>query len=266
MNDVLSIEGSPADLVPFLLLLLITMTVSGVVCMFSVLYYLRNRRAARIVNLASPNRGRFAPSPSFSPLVFERPACWLAIKSRNIEAVREALGLENPTSCSWIEGLAGISTDNRLFLSPPIRGWILVFGPHIPRPSDDIDVCYRFLARLSEEMGEVQYFCMDSVTYEHAWARLVDGVVVRAYAWFRETLWNQGAFSEAERRAGVQTYSYGESPDPSAYGMQDRFRMNSDRVFQVASRWSIDPSKVNQGDFVSSGLGLSGTLSDQLYH
>ena len=262
MNEIMNMDGVTADILPYMLLLLITMTVSGMICMFSVIYYLRNRRAASLVNAKRGTPGLLNMSyPPFPGFIFDRPSCWLAIRSRNIDFVQEALGLENATACSWMEGLTEASADNRLFVSPPIRGWILVFGPHLPRPSDDIDQCFRFLSQLSAELGEVQYFCGDAVTYEHSWARLVDGTVVRAYAWYRETLWDQGSLSDAERKAGVETFSYAESPDPLMFGAQDRFRRNTERLFTLAGRWSVDPSRVNQNDLMTSGMGVSGSLS-----
>jgi len=262
MIETLNMNEVTTDIVPYLLLLLITMTVSGMICMFSILYYLRNRRSASFVNSKSVGAGPCNSSfPVLPGYIFDRPSCWLAIRSRNIGAVQDALGLENATACSWMEGLTEASADNRLFVSPPIRGWILVFGPYLPRPSDDIDQCFRFLSRLSQELGEVQYFCGDAVTYEHSWARLVDGTVVRAYAWNRETLWNQGTLSDAEKKSGVETYGYAESPDPIQLGAQDRFRMNTERLFGLAGRWSVDPSRVNQSDLMSSGMGVSGNLS-----
>ncbi len=262
MNEISNMPGATPDLLPYLLLLLITMTVSGIICMFSVVYYLRNRRAASLVDSANQGARRFAKASAELPgFIFDRPGCWVAIRSRNLELVQEILGLENATACSWMEGLTEAVSDNRLFVAPPIRGWILVFGPHLPRPSDDVDHCFRFLVNLSREIGEVQFFCGDAVTYEHAWARVVDGTVVRAYAWARETLWNQGILSEAEKKSGVVTFDYGNSPDPYQFGSQDRFRQNTERLYSLAGRWSVDPSRVTQSDLMTAGLGLSGNLS-----
>ena len=262
MSEIANMTGASTDLLPFLLLLLITMTVSGIICMFSILYYLRNRRGASLVDSANLGRRRLTTPVAVLPgFIFDRPSCWLAIRSQNIDAVKETLRLENSTACSWMEGLTEAVSDNRLFVSPPVRGWILVFGPLLPRPSDDVDDCFRFLSRLSREMGEVQFFCGDAVTYEHAWARLVDGVVVRAYAWSGETIWHQGILSEAEKKTGMTTYSYAEAPDSYLLGAQDQFRSNTEQVFALAGRWSVDPSRITQKDLMSSGLGLSGNLS-----
>src|SRR4051812_12134046 len=72
--------------------------------------------------------------PSRGSSLIGRPSSWLAIKSRNLKAVQSALGLHNAKPCSWIEGLAG---DEKLFIAPPIKGWIIVLGSGLPEPSDD---------------------------------------------------------------------------------------------------------------------------------
>jgi hypothetical protein len=68
--------------------------------------------------------------------VFERPACWLAVKSRNAGAVQAALNLRQPAPCSWEKCLAETGAD-RLFVSQPISGWVLVVGPGLPEPVTD---------------------------------------------------------------------------------------------------------------------------------
>ena len=262
MNELVHAGESPGDILPLVLLLLITTMISGIVCMFSVLYYLRNRRSAGFAESDRSSSSYYSPSDKLVPgFVFDRPRCWLAIRSRNMGFVQEALGLENANACSWMEGLSEAASDNRFFVSPPIRGWILVFGSHLPRPSDDIDHCFCFLTTLSQALGEVQFFCGDSVTDEHGWARLVNGKVVRGYAWFRETLWNQGCFSDAERKAGVKTYDYGDAPDPLGARGQEHFWGNTERLYPLAGHWSVDPSQVSQADLLTSGLGGSGNVS-----
>ena len=99
MNEILSMEGPTSDLLAYLLLLLITTTVSGIICVVSILYYLRNRRAASLGSSAYSGKGRYESSiPPVPGFIFDRPSCWLAIRSRNIGCVQEALGLENATA------------------------------------------------------------------------------------------------------------------------------------------------------------------------
>lgn len=64
------------------------------------------------------------------------PETWLAVKSRNLLGVQEALSLHNPRPCSWLEGFTNADT---LFVAPPVKGWILVTGRGLPIPSEDVD-------------------------------------------------------------------------------------------------------------------------------
>src|SRR5438309_7798622 len=75
---------------------------------------------------------------------FDNPARWLAIRSSSPAAAQSALGLHNAKPSSWGEGLSKL-TEHALFISPPIEGWLLVMGPGLPDPSEDIDECYRFI-------------------------------------------------------------------------------------------------------------------------
>src|SRR6266849_3810385 len=92
----------------------------------------------------------------FQSSIFHCPNRWLAVKSNNPQTVQKALGLHNPTPCSWTEGMARVS-DQKLFVSPPFNGWVLVVGSLLPDSSEDVDACFRFLHRLSRELGEVQF-------------------------------------------------------------------------------------------------------------
>ncbi len=124
--------------------------------------------------------------------------------------MQSALALHNPKPCLWSEGLSG-DGEQKLFVSPPVSGWILVIGPALPDPSDDVDVCFRFLLELSRKVGQVQFFNANSMLNEHAWVRADAGRIVRGYAWAGKTLWNQGAATQAERDLGMKCYDYTEA-------------------------------------------------------
>lgn len=247
------------DIVPVLLLFLLTMTVSAIVCAFLALRCLQNRRSSALdINIRRPvASGRFQSEVNWS--VLDPPRCWAAIRSRNLGAVQDALGLANATACCWTEGLAEATAGNRFFVSPPINGWILVFGSHLPTPSEDVDQCFRFVMNLSVALGEVQYFCANSINGEHAWARAIRGNIVRGYAWHGETLWNQGEFSDAERKTEMAVFSYGESPEVSLFDSPNLYQRNVERIFRLAGRWSVNPIRASQAEIAA--LGLSGEVS-----
>ena len=126
------------EVMPVLLLLLFSIALSvgmGIVVLVLRRFAGRQPLAATSLEL---------PPTAFQehPCAFRSPGSWLAIKSRSPLSVQSALGLHNPKPCSWIQGLAG---EEKLFIAPPVKGWILVIGSGLPDPSDDVDVCFRFL-------------------------------------------------------------------------------------------------------------------------
>jgi len=178
-----------------------------------------------------------------------RPTCWIAIRSVSQEAVQRALGLHRPEPCSWASGLAG---DHGFFISPRVHGWVIVTGTAIPTPTDDVDATFLFLTALSRQLGHVQYFYASRLLHHHAWARLDEGCVTRAYAWTGETVWNQGPITRPETETEVRTFAYGDTTAT----MLDA-EVNFQKVSVLASRWSLDPAEVRQSTLRQS-IGIAG--------
>src|SRR5580698_7673262 len=192
---------------------------------------------------AAEDRLLCLPSPQPSQFAAKRATTWLAIKSSSVQAVQSALSLHNPKPCSWAEGLSG-DREQSLFVSPPVTGWILVIGPALPDPAEDVDVCYRFLADLSRKLGHVQFFHVNSILNHHAWVRADSGRMIRAYAWAGKTLWNQGPPTPAEHTLQMRCYDYGETADPALFASAEAVPVNSDKVHLLAARWSLDPGEM----------------------
>jgi len=184
---------------------------------------------------------RAASFPGFRGMGYRRPQTWLAIKSRNLEMVQRALSLHDAKPCLWMDGLAG---EKRLFVAPPVSGWILIFGPALPEPDDDVDACFRFLLNLSHKLGQVQYFSVNSALNYHAWARMDAGQVVRGYAWAGKTLWNQGEKTPQEIALGMRCMDYSTILEVSSFGGGDFG--NAEKVHMLAAQWSIDPEKIDE--------------------
>jgi hypothetical protein len=201
-----------------------------------------------------PRSARIFQSP-----IFQCPNRWLAVKSNNPQAVQKALGLHNPTPCSWIEGMARVS-DQKLFVSPPVNGWVLVVGSLLPDSSEDVDACFRFLHRLSRELGEVQFFSVNRAVGHHAWARFENGRVLRGYAWAGETLWNQGHKTWAERKLGLKCFEYFEGESRAPFTQFEPVRTNAEKVLSLASLWSVDPTSVDDS-MLTDAIGIAGDLS-----
>jgi len=251
-----SFRVNMVDAIPLLLLLLIVMAVTTGTVM--VLLVSRSRRLRPRVALPI----RLAPSASIvgfetTSAFLNRPSSWLAVKSRNLAAVQAALGLHHVKPCSWIEGLAG---EQKLFLAPPLKGWILVFGSGLPEPVDDVDICFRFILNLSRKLGQVHFFSANRILYHHAWVRTDAGRILRAYAWAGRTLWQQGAMTPAEVELDVHCFDYGE-PDAAAGSVfSDLISANVDRVPLLAARWSLDPAAIDQR-LLAHEFGLAGEPS-----
>jgi hypothetical protein len=191
---------------------------------------------------AAEDRLLCLPSPQSPQFAARRATTWLAIKTGSVQLVQSALSLHDPKPCSWAEGLSG-DHEQSLFVSPPVAGWILVIGPALPDPAEDVDVCYRFLADLSRKLGHVQFFHVHHILNHHAWVRIDAGRVIRAYAWAGKTLWNQGPPTPAEHTLHMRCYDYGETADAALLASAELVPANAEKVHLLAARWSLDPGE-----------------------
>src|SRR3954466_4274567 len=120
------------DIVAGMLLLVLGMALGiGLVCLLLVLHYMRSGRLSSRQPLLAAGVEFFDRRNVGS--LFTTPPRWLAIRSGNPYVVQAALGLHKPTPCSWEEGLSA-AQESKLFISPPINGWILVMGSRLPDP------------------------------------------------------------------------------------------------------------------------------------
>jgi hypothetical protein len=196
---------------------------------------------------------------SFRHLALKRPNCWLAIKNRNLLAVQSALALHNPKPCPCLEGLSGES-EPKLFVSPPISGWILVIGSALPDPVEDVDACFRFLLEVSRKLGHVQFFFANAMLNYHAWAQAEGGHIIRGYAWAGKTLWTQGEMTPGECDLGMRCFDYVDPLDVVQFNTSDSGCTNSDKVHLLAARWSVDPEDLDER-FIEHEWGIVGEPS-----
>jgi hypothetical protein len=188
---------------------------------------------------------------------FRRPGCWLAVKACSPKKVQAALGLHDARPCSWTEGLA---EERKLFISPLVKGWVLVMGSRLPEPSEDVDVCFRFLLEMSRKLGHVQFFSVNRALHHHAWAQASRGRIVRAYAWAGRTLWTQGRPTAAEKELEFKCFDYGEAVERSVFNQADLLDLNVDKVALLAGRWSLDPSQIDE-QLLEADQGIAGELA-----
>ena len=235
-----------ADLMPVLLLLLLALALGAGAAMVWLVVRGEKRPLIRVP--------RPTPPGSFVRSFVPRPSCWLAVKSTNLQAVQTALHLHKSKPCLWVEGL-----DEKLFVAPPVKGWILVFGSRLPDPADDVDACFRFIAELSRELGSVQLFSASSMFHHHAWIRAERGKIKRAYAWADRTLWNQGPLSTAEKDLDLTCLGY-EDSGPAAFSLPQWVNSNVEKVPMLAARWSLDPAGIDQR-LLEHEVGIAGEPS-----
>jgi hypothetical protein len=163
-----------------------------------------------------------------------RPTTWLAVRSLEPEAVR-----------------ATLADMDEFFISRRVNGWVIVTGPGLPDPGDDVDACYLFLIALSRELGHVQFFHAEKFSAHHAWARMDDGCVTRAYAWAGETVWNQGAKTVAENGLGMKCSGYGEDSEIAFWTAKENASANVEKIPLLAARWSVDPEILRRADGIA---------------
>ena len=229
----------------------------GILFIFSAIRWARQRREANEHSLHLNFSPSFFVKASFRESLFGQPCRWLAIKGHNPAAVQTALHLHAPMPCSWEEGLIE-ARERKLFISPPVSGWILVVGSSLPDPTEDVDECFHFLTNLSRKLGQIQFFSANRVLNHHAWALIDKGRVFRAYAWAGETLWNQGPPTAAEKDLKLGLFDY--ASGAVGFEQKEMLALNAERVPILASRWSVDPASIDERQF-ESGYGITGELS-----
>jgi len=230
------------DLTATLLIMIFGMALGvALVCLLMVLYFLRT---GRLGTRQLPHRADYPGHRRFHSLLQGVPCRWLAVRTGNMHWVQIALRLHNPSRCSWEEGLTA-AHEQKLFISPPVRGWVLVFGAKLPDPAEDVDRCFHLMAQLSGKLGQVQFFSFNRVLNHHAWVMADQGRIKRAYAWAGHTLWNQGNMTRAEIDLHLRCYDYAESPDRAHLTPGSAAALNTERVPLLAARWSVDPTAIN---------------------
>jgi hypothetical protein len=256
------VSAPEQSVIPILLMmLLLASIILGIFFACLAGYWVKRKRRAEPNEFFQNRRDTFERP---APFLFDRPSRWLAIKTSDIAKVQHALGLHNPTPCTVSEGMCatGKTGDRKLFVSPPIDGWILVVGQGLPDPADDIDRVYHFVMRLSNNLGAVQFFCSNRVLNHHAWIRAENNRIYRAYAWAGETLWNEGEMTAAERELSLRCFDYGETPSIFPFSAREAHFANAEKVALLAARWSLDPTAIVQLGY-NPHSGISGDVSNR---
>lgn len=167
------------------------------------------------------------------PVPFGWRTAWLVIKADFPEEVMRKLNIQNAHKSTWEDGIKKSEEDRQVFVSNPIRGYVLVIGTqelgdHMERLND-----------LAASFEELQFYVSHDIVGLCGWAKYVNGSCVRRYCYLGEsdkTLWNDGAITDAERQAGLSCLPH-ESEDWDNVTLP-----GEDEVIAIARAWGVDPT------------------------
>ena len=214
-----------------------------------------------------------APQMATGRIVFDvqpdRPAgfgyrmTWLAIRTRDTSAVIDALQLTSPQSANWSTGLGSVYDrelgEAHVFVSPPVNGWTFVAGLPLPAPVSRrfIDKCTPLLIDLGQTFIEVQYFSSMPLIDYFAWARMIEGRVVRAFAIGDEgVIWNKGKPTKEEKAMGLKLFEFrGLRGRRGDAGGEIVLYPTEDHLMELAGKWSLDPTGLGK-QALAEGLGV----------
>lgn len=186
------------------------------------------------------------------PRAFGYKMSWLAIRTTSTPDVIEALGLTDLTVANWQSGIGAAYSDvlgnTHVFISPPVQGWTFVVGLPLPPPLGlrFHDACSPFLLGLGGRFNDVQYFFSYPPIDYFAWARVIDGRLVRSFAASDEgVIWSKGRTTTAERTLGLRLFDLrgveGRQGDAGGHLV---LHPTEDHVMRLAAAWSLDPTRI----------------------
>ena len=194
----------------------------------------------------------------------------IIVRADSPEVVTDGLELRDAQPCNWASASAVLADglNERTFVSGAIDGWVCIAGRiGWPDRENSREGVWKFLEDLSARYGDAQYY---EYMKDHmiAWARAVDGKMLRAYCFIdddvgTQVLWNDGEITEGERRAGALYGASGfkgsltraeaeEHPD-CCYLPED--------IGSVMKQWSVDVQNLDQRVDLFPSVGYIGTLN-----
>lgn len=177
---------------------------------------------------------KFESEPDL-PIGFGYNCQWFVVKTTDTKALQEAINLKNVHVSNWKTGIEG-SYEGYYFISPPINGWTFIINSNMPDLSGkESPYPLTVITDLSQRFGEAYYFGTHRIVDYHAWAKAVNGKVLRAYSYLGEsgeTIINEGDLSQEERENNLffTNIDVGKPKLP-----------NEEDVLLIAKKWTIDP-------------------------
>lgn len=166
------------------------------------------------------------------PVPFGYKSSWLCVKAGSPEEVIEKVGLKAPRVSSWKDGVYG--KHGGVFVSPVLDGYVLVVGWE----GDILETNPARLDELAGKFPELQFFSTHRVSDYHAWAKYINGEIVRGYCWCGcdgTVLLNRGEPTPEEVRLGLTNLLPDDEADWDNYETPDE-----ENVLDIAAAWGID--------------------------
>lgn len=187
------------------------------------------------------------------PCEFGYKMSWLAVRTRDTRSVVEALGLIDAIPCNWDSGVGTVYDDRlgerHIFVTPPVKGWTFVIGLSLPHPvgRQFVDKCTPLMVGLGGRFPEVQYYFSYPPLDFFAWARMMDGRLVRAFAAGDEgVVWSKGKTTREEKALGLKSFELrGVSGRKGDAGGELILHPTEDHVMRIAQAWSLDPTRLD---------------------
>ncbi|MGQ0673890.1 MAG: hypothetical protein ACT4N2_13585 [Hyphomicrobium sp.] len=232
-----------------------SLEISGLLLTIALLVLLTIAAAARMLIPLQGEMGvRFRTDPD-GPAAFGCSMAWIAIRSRDTAAVMDALGLTSVSICNWNAGIGTVYDaklgENHVYVSPPVGPWTFVVGLPLPHPvgRSFADKCTPLLVSLGGRFPDVQFYFSYPPLDFFAWARMLDGRLMRAFAIGDEgILWSKGRLSREEKALGLKLYELrGVKGRRGDAGGEMILHPTEDHVLGLAARWSLDPTRLDTG-------------------
>lgn len=172
--------------------------------------------------------------PDF-PVPFGYKCNWLCVKSDSPLEVIEKLGLKNAEPSNWDKGIE-MAYNGFRFVSPVLDGYVLVvnFG------MDILTLAPELLDKAAKLFPEIQFFVTQRVSDYHAWAKFVNGEMIRGYGWCGcdgTVFLNRGEPTPEEVRLGFTNLLPSEEADWETHDTPEE-----EYVLELAAAWGIDTS------------------------
>jgi hypothetical protein len=185
------------------------------------------------------------------PVSFGYKMGWFAIRSTNIKDVVKTLKLADLRDASWEEGIDIVyreSSDEHVFVTPPIKGWTLVVGFWAMGNGDTngVRAIEKYITKLSSTCEEVQAFATHRIVEYHHWMLARKEVLIRSFAYLGERgeiLSNVGDITSAEKSF--------------KWHLLKKFKWlpGEEDVMKVAGQWSLNPT-TNLNDPGDNGMDM----------